>query len=184
MSIAIPSPSIVFNHALPKLVKYTMDKTYNIANAAAIEMHLLSESDPVKKGQPRRPFKSLVLNAHGWPAHVYYGPFKDGKPDPDEVENPYYVFSWKYAERLNRWRYSDKSPRVETIYITSCDIISFGDRYDGNLFCGWVAKQTGSYVIGSNEKQRQGTTKKGHIDDYKGSVWRYFPDGTNEPWKP
>lgn len=66
MAIKIPSPSMVFNHNLAKLAKYRMDETFNVTDAASIEMH-------VKKKTENAPFKSVVLNAHGWPAHVYYG---------------------------------------------------------------------------------------------------------------
>lgn len=178
MAIKIPSPSMVFNHNLAKLAKYRMDETFNVTDAASIEMH-------VKKKTENAPFKSVVLNAHGWPAHVYYGSMAGGEPSAEQGKDPYYTVNWDWINRISDWRYSNGDPRVGTIWITSCDIISFTGPKDGNLFCGYLAKKTGARVIGSNAKHSQGgESRHGYIDSYKGDVWIYYKDGSNRAYQP
>lgn len=178
MAIEIPSPSMVFNHNIARLAKYNMDETFLVTNAASVDFH-------VKEKTKKSPFKSLVLNAHGWPAHIYFGSMAGGEPNAKQGEEPYYTINWEWVNIVENWKYPDGNPRIETIWITSCNVIDFSGPKDGNLFCGYLAKKTGARVIGSNAKQSQkGESRKGYIDDYKGDVWIYDTDGSNRPFEP
>ncbi len=75
---------------------------------------------------------------------------------------------------------------VDEIYFTGCSVAAVQGVYDGNLWCGEVAKQTGSFVYASTDDQwgwSLGPIRKwrnfGWVE-FDGVVLRYKKDGSNE----
>lgn len=76
--------------------------------------------------------------------------------------------------------------KVNTILITACSVASASAGcsvlFDGNLFCGAIAKFSGATVFCSSALQTPGMHEliglpAGCIDEYEGVVYRYNPDG-------
>ena len=163
--IKIPSRSYAANQYSSKVYPYEMDVTKTVRGYAIELIDWLVEATGGEKAN--HALQSLVINCHGKPAHLHIG---------------YEGFSWDNLHAWKRLRHKDGTPRVKTIYITACNVISFTGPKDGNLFCGAIAKNANAYVIASNKMQSPSACPKGYIDEYEGGVWEYTPLGSNRSW--
>jgi hypothetical protein len=109
---------------------------------------------------------NLVINCHGHVVHLTIGTginFSD-------------VSSFNLLSGL-----------VKNIWITACQFVSFTGPGDGNLFCGALAKSVSAYVYASDADQDTfvfPALPYAFIDGYEGNVWKWHPDGSNEPVNP
>ena len=161
--IRIPSRSFQANSS--RVYPYVMDDWMQYDKA----FYPVKIIEDIESHTEETRLESFVINCHGAPAYL---DIADGG------------FDWDNLDLWKRLRYESGNPRVRTIYIVSCNVVSFGSERDGNLFCGAVAKNSGAYVIASNHLQNPSSPPppKGYIDDYEGSVWLYWPDGSNRSW--
>ena len=108
---------------------------------------------------------SLVFNCHGSSAYLDIG--SDG-------------LSW---DNIDIWK-TLSSTSIKYIYFASCNIVSFGNKRDGNLFCGAVAKAAQANVIASSAIQDTAGTAppKGYISPFNRPAWIWYKNGANAPW--
>jgi hypothetical protein len=84
-----------------------------------------------------------------------------------------------------RLKIEDKS-LVDEIYLTGCSVAAVQGVYDGNHFCGEVAKHSGSMVYASTEDQwvfdfyPLRKWRPFGLIEYDGVLLRYKKDGPNE----
>ncbi len=165
----LPQPSMALNsHDVPP-PDYKMDNSYKVSADTAPE-HMLGWTAKVAEGLSGG-LRCVVINSHGSPGKLHIGT----GITPASVN----VFNL-----LNG--------KVNTIFLVACEVASSGDGngcgpglFDGNLFCGAIAKACGATVFCSTALQSTGAytvigLPAGHIDEYEGSVYRYNRDGSNQ----
>ena len=115
-------------------------------------------------GDVRGGLRCVVFNSHGWPGELGIG---TGITPPQA--SLFKVLSGK----------------VNTIFIVACEVAEIGStNFDGNLFCGAIAKASGATVFCSTALQSPYLypiigLPFGSIDEYEGIVYRYNRDGSN-----
>jgi hypothetical protein len=108
----------------------------------------------------------VVFNCHGHPASLNMGT----RINFDDLSN-----------------FSQLAGLVSNIWLIACDVVSFTGGNDGNMFCCAMAKFAQCNVYASDHWQSTGlwpTFPYAIIDGYEGNVWKWHPDGSNEPVNP
>lgn len=159
--ITLAQPAMALNAEDVPGPDYHMWNTWRVEKTSP-PSHTLGWAGIVAKGAPGGKLKAMVMNSHGSPAHLYMGT----------------GIGWPEIPL-----FASLSGLVDEIYIVACEVVSFTGPRDGNLFCGAIAKATGSNVYASNHTQNTGlyiSIPFGKIDGYEGKVWKWHPDGSNE----
>lgn len=158
----LPQPSMALNsHDVPP-PDYKMWNTYKVSANTTPE-HMLGWIAKVA-GDVRGGLRCVVFNSHGSPGKLHIG---TGITPP--LAHLFTVLSGK----------------VNTIFIVACEVAQIGSTsFDGNLFCGAIAKASGATVFCSTALQSTGGyaiigLPFGCIDEYEGIVYRYNRDGSN-----
>ncbi|MBI1748670.1 MAG: hypothetical protein HYR55_19105 [Acidobacteria bacterium] len=159
----LPQPSMALNsHDVPP-PDYQMYNTYKVSADTAPE-HMLGWTAKVGENV-RGGLRCVVFNSHGSPGKLHIG---TGITPP--MANLFKVLNGK----------------VNTIFIVACEVAQIGaTSFDGNLFCGAIAKASGATVFCSTALQSTGGyaiigLPFGQIDEYEGIVYRYKRDGSNK----
>jgi hypothetical protein len=141
---------------------YKMWNTYKVS-ADTTPNHMLGWTAKVAGDVPGG-LRCVVFNSHGGP-----GKLGIGTGITPVQANLFKVLSGK----------------VNTIFIVACEVAQIGSTsFDGNLFCGAIAKASGATVFCSTALQRTYLypiigLSFGCIDEYEGIVYRYNRDGSN-----